>query len=170
MRRHRASRPPRSAQEAEPNDTKSDAKPRREALGRSRGGLTTKIHLAADIRCRPLSRVTTAGHRHDCLAFEAVMAGIRICRTARSGPPSPSRPASKPTVCIEHARADGHQNLIPRSTSNATLSSAASTSSRATVRWQADMTNGTTCIAEPSTSHQSGSGSAIPFHDPRDRL
>ncbi|MBA8823966.1 hypothetical protein FHX42_001295 [Saccharopolyspora lacisalsi] len=25
----------------------------REALGRSRGGLTTKIHLAADLRCRP---------------------------------------------------------------------------------------------------------------------
>jgi hypothetical protein len=27
--------------------------PGREALGRSRGGLTTKIHLAADRRCRP---------------------------------------------------------------------------------------------------------------------
>jgi hypothetical protein len=32
---------------AEPNDTKSDTQPRRKALGRSRGGLTTKIHLAA---------------------------------------------------------------------------------------------------------------------------
>jgi hypothetical protein len=37
----------------------------RESLGRSRGGLTCKIHLAADRRCRPISRVTTAGHRHD---------------------------------------------------------------------------------------------------------
>jgi transposase len=45
-------------------------------LGRSRGGLTSKIHLAADTRCRPISRVTTAGHRHDSLAFEPVMAGI----------------------------------------------------------------------------------------------
>lgn len=33
----------------------------REALGRSRGGLSTKIHLLADSRCRPLSIVTTAG-------------------------------------------------------------------------------------------------------------
>jgi transposase len=82
----RFSRPPRSTQGAQLNDTKSDAKPRREALGRSRGGLTTKIHLAADTRCRPLSRVTTAGHRHDCLAFESVMAGIRIRRRGRGRP------------------------------------------------------------------------------------
>ena len=27
--------------------------PDREGLGRSRGGLTTKIHLVADSRCRP---------------------------------------------------------------------------------------------------------------------
>lgn len=76
----RSSPAPRSAQGAGSNDTKIDTQPRGEALGRSRGGLTTKIHLAADTRCRPLSRITTAGHRHDCLAFEAVMAGIRIRR------------------------------------------------------------------------------------------
>lgn len=51
-----------------------------EALGRSRGGLTSKIHLAADSRCRPVSRVTTAGQRHDSVAFEQVMAGICIRR------------------------------------------------------------------------------------------
>ena len=28
----------------------------REGIGRSRGGLTTKIHLAADLRCRPVAR------------------------------------------------------------------------------------------------------------------
>jgi hypothetical protein len=48
--------------------------------------LTTKIHLAADTRCRLLSRMTTAGHRHDCLAFESVMASIRIRRTGRGRP------------------------------------------------------------------------------------
>lgn len=58
----------------------------REALGRSRGGVTTKIHLAADSRCRPISRVTTAGQRHDSLAFDAVMARIRICRRGRGRP------------------------------------------------------------------------------------
>ena len=72
------------------NDKKSAAKPSREALGRSRGGLTSKIHLAADSRCRPISRVTSAGHRHDSLAFTAVMAGIRILRCG------PGRPRTRP--------------------------------------------------------------------------
>jgi transposase len=48
--------------------------------------MTSKIHLAADTRCRPISRVTTAGHRHDSLAFEPVMAGIRIRRRGRGRP------------------------------------------------------------------------------------
>jgi transposase len=74
------------AQGAGSNDKKSAAKPARESLGRSRGGLTSKIHLAADTRCRPISRVTTAGHRHDSLAFEPVMAGIRIRRRGRGRP------------------------------------------------------------------------------------
>ena len=39
---------------------------------------------------RPISRVTSAGHRHDSLAFEPVMAGIRIRR--RRGRPR-TRPA-----------------------------------------------------------------------------
>jgi transposase len=48
--------------------------------------LTSKVHLAADSRCRPLARVTTAGHRHDSLAFEPVMAAIRIERHGRGRP------------------------------------------------------------------------------------
>ena len=82
----RSSRPRRSTQGAGSNHKKSAAKPSREALGRSRGGLTCKIHLAADTRCRPIARVTTAGHRHDSLAFEAVMARIRIRRRGRGRP------------------------------------------------------------------------------------
>ena len=58
----------------------------REALGRSRGGLTTKVHLAADRRCRPVARVLTAGQRNDAVVFEAVMAGIRIHRRGRGRP------------------------------------------------------------------------------------
>jgi transposase len=57
-----------------------------EALGRSRGGLTTKIHLAADGHCRPVSRITTPGQRHDSIGFRAVLAGVRIARPA-GGPP-----------------------------------------------------------------------------------
>ena len=60
--------------------------PDREGLGRSRGGLTTKIHLVADSRCRPIARVTTAGQRHDSVAFTAVMADISISRSC-GGPP-----------------------------------------------------------------------------------
>ena len=58
----------------------------REGLGRSRGGLNTKLHLAADSRCRPISRVITAGQRHDAVAFEQVMAGIAIDRAGRGRP------------------------------------------------------------------------------------
>jgi transposase len=59
-------------------------------LGRSRGGLTSKIHLAADSQCRMLARVTSAGQRHDSLAFEPVMDRIRIRR--RGG----GRPRTRP--------------------------------------------------------------------------
>ncbi|WP_442934415.1 transposase [Micromonospora sp. CPCC 205546] len=52
----------------------------REALGRSRGGLSTKLHLAADRRCRPVSRPLTAGQRHDSVRFAMVMDGIRVRR------------------------------------------------------------------------------------------
>ena len=86
----RSSRRSSWTQGAGSNHKKPNAKPSRESLGRSRGGLTSKIHLAADTRCRPISRVTTAGHRHDSLAFEPVMAGIRIGRRG------PGRPRTRP--------------------------------------------------------------------------
>ena len=62
----------------------------REALGRSRGGLTTKIHLAADRRCRPLALVTSEGQRHDSIAFETVLGLVRIDRLG------PGRPRTRP--------------------------------------------------------------------------
>ena len=58
----------------------------REALGRSRGGLSTKIHLAADARCRPVARVLSAGQRHDSIAFDAVMSDVRVARPGRGRP------------------------------------------------------------------------------------
>ncbi|WP_443079830.1 IS5 family transposase [Streptomyces sp. P9-A4] len=50
------------------------------ALGRSRGGLTTKVHLAADSRCRPLAFVLTPGQAGDAPAFPDVMARLRVPR------------------------------------------------------------------------------------------
>ncbi|GES33577.1 hypothetical protein San01_60650 [Streptomyces angustmyceticus] len=61
-----------------------------EAIGRSRGGLTTKIHLACDGHGRPLAFTLTAGNVNDCTQFEAVMAAVRIQRCG------PGRPRTRP--------------------------------------------------------------------------
>ncbi|MFF3088808.1 IS5 family transposase [Streptomyces nojiriensis] len=63
------------------------------ALGRSRGGLTTKIHLAADGRCRPLAFVLTPGQAGDAPAFTQVMATIRVTRPK-------GRPRTRPVVVL----------------------------------------------------------------------
>jgi transposase len=48
------------------------------------------VHLLADSRCRPLARVTSAGQRHDSLAFLLLTDRLTI---ARSGP---GRPRTRP--------------------------------------------------------------------------
>ncbi len=48
--------------------------------------MSTKIHLAADARARPISRVITPGQRHDAVAFKPVMTGICIQRRGRGRP------------------------------------------------------------------------------------
>ncbi|MFI7288736.1 IS5 family transposase [Streptomyces anulatus] len=58
----------------------------RQALGRSRGGLTTKVHLAVDGRGLPLSIVLTPGNAHDATAFGQVLDGIRVPRSATGRP------------------------------------------------------------------------------------
>ena len=47
-------------------------------LGRSRGGLTTKTHLAADRWCRPLSFIVTPGQAADSPSFVPVLEGVRV--------------------------------------------------------------------------------------------
>ncbi|WP_408058550.1 IS5 family transposase [Streptomyces niveus] len=87
------------------------------AIGRSRGGLTTKIHLAADTRCRPLAFVLTAGQAGDAPAFLDVMASLRVPR--RRG-----RPRTRPDAVLadkayssrairEHLRKRGIRAVIP---------------------------------------------------------
>ncbi|GAA1709414.1 hypothetical protein GCM10009680_57980 [Streptomyces yatensis] len=61
-----------------------------EAIGRSRGGLTTKIHLACDGQGRPLAFTITAGNINDRTQFEHVMARISISRCG------PGRPRTRP--------------------------------------------------------------------------
>ncbi|MFF1680350.1 IS5 family transposase [Streptomyces sp. NPDC058256] len=65
-------------------------------LGRSRGGLTTKLHLAVEQGQKPLSLLITAGQRHDSPQFQPVLEGIRVPRIG------PGRPRTKP----DRVRAD----------------------------------------------------------------
>ncbi|MEV4116313.1 IS5 family transposase [Nonomuraea sp. NPDC049695] len=55
-------------------------------LGRSRGGLSTKLHLACEQGRKPLSIVLTAGQRGDSPQFAVVLDGIRVPRL-RGGRP-----------------------------------------------------------------------------------
>jgi len=58
----------------------------REALGRSRGGLTTKIHLVADQRCRPVTRLLSPGQHHDSPRLIPLLKQVRITRRGRGRP------------------------------------------------------------------------------------
>ncbi|MFG2470421.1 IS5 family transposase [Streptomyces canus] len=55
-------------------------------LGRSRGGLTTKLHLAVEQGQKPLSLIVTAGHWHDSPQFQPVLEAIRVPRQGRGRP------------------------------------------------------------------------------------
>ncbi|MFC9295995.1 IS5 family transposase [Streptomyces sp. NPDC057010] len=55
-------------------------------LGRSRGGLTSKIHLAVEQGQKPLSVVITAGQRGDSPQFEPVLEAIRVPRLGLGRP------------------------------------------------------------------------------------
>ncbi|MEV5432833.1 IS5 family transposase [Streptomyces sp. NPDC052701] len=65
-------------------------------LGRSRGGLTSKIHLAVEQGQKPLPVLITAGQRGDSPQFESVLDAIRVPRIG------PGRPRKRP----DHVRAD----------------------------------------------------------------
>ena len=56
------------------------------SIGRSRGGLTCKIHLAADGKGRPLGLVLTAGHAADTSFFVTVLETITVSTGARGRP------------------------------------------------------------------------------------
>ncbi|WP_371273119.1 IS5 family transposase [Streptomyces sp. MUSC 14] len=72
---------PPSGVEVEPGD---------HGLGRSRGGLTTKAHLAVEQGQKPLPIVITAGQRGDSPQFQPVLENIRVPRQG------PGRPRKRP--------------------------------------------------------------------------
>ncbi|MBT2445341.1 transposase [Streptomyces sp. ISL-36] len=73
-----------------------------EGLGRSRGGFSTKLHLSADGRCRPLSLIVTPGLRADSTQFKPVLEKTRVPKSG-SG-----RPHKKPdSVAADKAYSNG---------------------------------------------------------------
>ncbi|WP_199812371.1 IS5 family transposase [Streptomyces bikiniensis] len=75
-------------------------------LGRSRGGLTSKIHLAVEQGRKPLSVVITAGQRGDSLQFEPVLEAIRVPRL-RLG-----RPCKRPNRVRADKAYDSRKNRV----------------------------------------------------------
>jgi transposase len=57
-----------------------------EALGRSRGGLSTKAHLVCDDRGRPLSVLLTPVQRHGSTQLGALLDASRVPRIGRGRP------------------------------------------------------------------------------------
>lgn len=75
-----------------------------ECLGRSRGGFTTKIHLAADGRCRPLALVLTPGHYGDGPQLERVLEQVSVPRIGVGRPRT--RPDHRTVVTCDDAASD----------------------------------------------------------------
>lgn len=94
------------------------AEPADHALGRSRGGLTTKLHLSCEQGQKLLSLVLTGGQRGDSPQFVSVLAGIRVPQ------PCGGRPRTRPNRVLadkaytskanrEHLRRRGIKATIP---------------------------------------------------------
>ena len=66
------------------------------AIGRSRGGLTTKVHALTDGRGRALVMLLTAGNVNDTTMFAPLLAALRV---ARAGP-------GRPRTCPDYLVAD----------------------------------------------------------------
>jgi transposase len=83
------------------------------ALGRSRGGWTTKIHLGVEQGRKPLSLVLSAGQRGDSPQFVTVLEGIRVSRCG------PGRPRVRPDRVLADKAYSSHANQgLPAPTRN----------------------------------------------------
>ncbi len=60
--------------------------PEAEALGRGRGGFSTKVHLRVESGGRPMTLLLTLGQRHEASVFEALMAQGTVKRTGSGRP------------------------------------------------------------------------------------
>ena len=109
------------ADQREPPGGAGDPEPDDHALGKSRGGWTTKLHLATEQGQKPLSILLTAGQRGDSPQFIPILRGIRVPRLAGG------RPRRRPDRVLadkaytskanrEHLRRRGIRATIPSKT------------------------------------------------------
>jgi transposase len=165
-----------------------DVEPEDHALGRSRGGFSTKTHLASEQGQKPLSLLVTAGQRGDSPQFEAVLEGICVARIGGGRPRTrPDRVLGDKAYSARANRAylrrrgiratipqpadqirnrknkdavvGGHPRSTRRSTSCVTRWSAASTGSNATEPWPPATTNSPSATKPSWSSPQSTNGS-----------
>jgi transposase len=80
--------------QVEPPDGPDRVEPADHALGRSRGGWTTKLHLACEQGRKVLSVVVTGGQRGDSPQLVTVLERIRVPRTGVG------RPRSRPDMVL----------------------------------------------------------------------
>jgi hypothetical protein len=158
-------------------------------LGRSRGGFTTKTHLACEQGRKTLAVVITAGQRGDSPQFITVLERIRVYRSvvaghgpvptwswptrrtpaaataatpaaARSGCVSRARPTRTCTARPKGPKAAARPPSTRRSTGYVTPWNAASTSSSNIGPWPPDTTNSPSASKPPSPSPSSTNGFA----------
>jgi transposase len=72
-------------------------------LGHSRGGLTTKLHLAVDGKGRPLAVTLTPGQRHESTQLQELLDGIRVPRPGGQGRPRKRPGSSRGEWCSKAA-------------------------------------------------------------------
>lgn len=156
------------------------AEPEDHALGRSRAGLTTKIHLACEQGQKVLSLIVTAGQRDDSPQFQTVLDGINVPRIGAGRPAhGPTRPTASASTCADAASpalspnqrttnntartAAAEAAALPGSarmtTEPGTPSNAESTDSNATAPSPPDTTNSPSDTKPSSTSPSSTTGS-----------
>ncbi|WP_208029935.1 transposase [Streptomyces cyanogenus] len=82
---HRPCAPARRRHRPKWGNHRSD-EPEDHALGRSRGGLTSKIHLACEGKGRPLAILVTPGQRHDSICARPLLERIRVPRIGLGRP------------------------------------------------------------------------------------
>ncbi len=173
-----------------PKKGQRPAPPPDEGLGRSRGGLTCKIHLAGEGGCRPMAFLLTPGQWGDAPQMIEVLKRIRVPRPQGGHPRTrpdhlggdkayssrrnrrylrrrrikhtiPKRRTSGPTASAEAARAADLPASTASTTGGATRLSGPSTDSRTPARSPPVTTRGPTSSTARSPRRQSAYGSSM---------